>query len=137
MKHHNFWIIGETKWNNGFARIAIASTKTEARKTAEQWIALAEDRWEKGKQHLDYILKKHNPKHMTFDNYVNKYRYRGSSESVIIRAYFMTIEGVWLTGPQGERIHIKEARVTAKKEVAKQLNQRSNFVDQMVKSIST
>lgn len=131
---NNLWLIGKLKWKNGFANASVAQTKTEARQIADRRLASAAFIWQKDGGFVRRFWKQYSQsKYADFDKYAEavvcgKYH---SSESYQLRLYLLLKEGIWLTGPQGEKIHIKEPSPTAIRERAK-LNKAS---DKMIKSM--
>lgn len=115
------WIVGKIKWKSpGIADIRVARNKTEARLNAELQLAHARvyyDKnttngytwsWNHDKDHKFYLKKKYG----TFDRYTEAVMSKraSSSDSYLLRLYLMLRDGIWLYGPDGESIHIKQAR---------------------------
>ena len=80
----NCWIVGEVEWyDSGIANVRIGRTKTEARQCAERMMANAKVETER----------------------------RGCVQRKKLEARLR--DGIWLTGPSGERVHVVKPSVKA------------------------
>ena len=96
----NCWVVGEVKWSDsGIANMRIGRTKTDARQKAERMMAYA--KVEAGRP--------------------------GCVQRKKLEA--RTRDGIWLTGPNGERVHIVKPGVKALRDCEKRFAVSDHYRD--------
>ena len=135
---NNLWLIGKLTWKNGYASAGLARTKTNARQIAERRLAAALFIWKKDGQSVRRFWERYSKsKYPDFDKYAEavvcgKYH---SSESYQLRLFLMLKQGIWLTGPNGEKVHIKEPSPTAIRERAKLERASQKMITSMLQGL--
>lgn len=135
---NNLWLIGKLKWKNGFATASVAQTKTEARQIADKRLAHAAFIWQKDGAMVQRFWKQYSrSKYPNFDKYAEAVTCGNyhCSESYQLRLYLLLKEGIWLAGPHGEKIHIKEPSPTAIHERVRLEKSSDKMINSMIQGI--
>lgn len=115
----SYWIIGTIEFReDGIAHIAVAKTKTAARKYAQRRLANAEFQWAEDGPDAERFRKAEadgTRQQYTLDQYAEWAQDRGI-DAAPYRSYLLLRDGIWLTGPKGERVHVSEPSEVARRE---------------------
>lgn len=137
---NNLWLIGKLKWQDDYANISVARTKTRARQVADARLAAAAFIWQKDGKNTRRFWEQYSKKRYSdFDKYADAVVFGNyhCSESYQLRCYVMLKEGIWLTGPNGERIHIKEPSITALRKRATAEKASEKMIHSMLRGLKT
>ena len=134
------WIVGSVKWlNDDCARVTVAKSKTAARQNAERQLAHAVFIWAKdgdrSKKSWERFSK---ARYSNFDIYAEAVvsgRYN-CSDSYHLRLYLLQRDGIWLTGPADEKIHITRPSKKAMRDRLKCERESEAMMNALIKSIS-
>jgi len=133
------WIVGEVKWRDDWAMVQVARTKTAARKLAERRLAKDEYDLIRGVPELRNQHQRDAKRcRWPFDRYVEWVASLfGCTSSIPARAYIRRRDGITLTGPKGEKVHIAEPSQKARRERLGLERESAAYLDQMCKAIVT
>ena len=135
----NCWIVGDVKWKDGYAHIAIADSKTKARQTAEYWLAHAYWIWNKnGEREVSSCLARSNSYYKSIEEMASALATGKNLGSLnyVIRQYVLIQDGVWIRSmANGESQHIKEPSRKAILERARLEKRSVAWSDKMIKGL--
>lgn len=132
------WLIGALSWDkDDCAHIAIAKTKTAARQRAERILAHAAFDWAKHADGIKEGWARHSKaRYPDFEQYAQKWgTSSGCSDSYLLRQYLLLKSGIWLTGPNGQRLHVTEPSKKAMAERARWERKSAAFAENAFKSL--
>lgn len=149
-----YWIVDEVEWTNGLAWVTVAKTKTIARQRAERKLAQCEYEWAKNKESVKAEYEQaidameqgtvNGPWYnhaglksgCTFEQYVEWGAKQQNKHSRLDCDRIMTLlHGIYLYGPSGEVVHVKETSQKARKERVRTERDTDAMVEAMAKSI--
>ena len=110
MMNDNYWIVGEIDWRDDTANVRIARTEAAARRWAEGELAEAARDWEAHGEEAEVARREVGGwvGRVSLDCYTD---FVATKKWVGVfgmryRSYKLLRDGIWLTGPNGERVHV-------------------------------
>ncbi len=138
MAQYRFWLVGDPRWMKGdWANATIAKTKRAAIKSAKSRLAAAEYMVARDLDNAE--AQRGECADMNTEAYARLLRgrsNRGGVGGVVYMRYLLLIDGVWLTGPNGERANVTDAGPTARREKAKFERQSDAMMKSMVSALT-